>query len=195
MANHATGNCGATCLDARRRMGVRRESFDVDAGKLLHDGRRGGAFDGQRAGGGGFVGQRGVVHDDEFVERGEGLLAQKRVAEDQDAVFERECFEFGLDVSLGVEQQADGALAGGEIAHVAGEHGVQVAGAIGSGEGKDWRGSWCRSGRRVRGPGGIRRRNRRIARAGPRRNMARASRRRRCGWQRTGSFGSIAAPV
>ena len=59
------------------------------------------------------------------------------VAENQYAIFQCERFEFREDVSLRVEQQADGALAGCEVAHVAGEHGVQVADAIRSRKRKD----------------------------------------------------------
>ena len=117
-------------------MAVERECVNLEAGQFAHDGGCGGAFDGERAGRGGFVGEDGVVHDDVLVERGEGLLAQEGVSKDQHTVFERQGFEFCENVSLGVEQQADGALAGGEIANVAGEHGVQIADAIRSGERK-----------------------------------------------------------
>ncbi len=79
---------------------------------------------------GGFVGQRRVVHDDEFVERGECTLAQEGVAEDKDAIFERECFQVGEDVPLIVKEQPDRASPGGEPAHIAGRYRIQVAGAV-----------------------------------------------------------------
>ena len=54
--------------------------------------------------------------------------------EHEQAILERQRFEFGEDVALRVEQQADGALAGREVAHVAGDHGIQVTDAIRSAE-------------------------------------------------------------
>ena len=55
----------------------------------------------------------------------------------EQAILERQRFEFGQDVSLRVEQQADRALAWREIAHVAGQHGIQVAHAIRPGQRED----------------------------------------------------------
>jgi hypothetical protein len=59
------------------------------------------------------------------------------VAENQEAVFEGQRFQFRQNVPLGSEQEADGTLAGREVADIAGEHGVQVAKAIGTRQGKD----------------------------------------------------------
>ena len=113
------------------------EGRDVAGGEFADDFGGAGAGDFESGVGGGFVGEGDVVHDDEFFECGEELFADEGEREDEDAVGEDEGFDFGEDVALGVEEERGDALAGLEVADVVGEQGIEVAGAVGAGEGED----------------------------------------------------------
>lgn len=84
----------------------------------------------------GFVGQGDVVHDDEFFEGFGEFFADHRVRDDEELVGEGLRLDFGEDAALGIEEERDVALTGLEILDVVGEDGVEVAGAVGAGEGE-----------------------------------------------------------
>ncbi len=90
----------------------------------------------ERAVAAGFVGQRYVVHDDELFESFGELRADHRVGDAEKAIGQRLGFNFGEDAALGIEEEGNVALAGSEIFDVVGEDGVEVAGAVGAGEGE-----------------------------------------------------------
>ena len=52
----------------------------------------------------------------------------------QDGVFEQECGEVGLDLALGVEREVVAACAGGELLDVIGDHAIEPAEAVGTGD-------------------------------------------------------------
>ena len=62
--------------------------------------------------------------------------ANHRVGDAEEAVGKGLGFDFGEDAALGIEEERDVALAGLEVFDVVGEDGVEVAGAVGAGEGE-----------------------------------------------------------
>src|SRR5215472_13358460 len=84
----------------------------------------------------GPVFENDVIHDDELIESLDEALANHGVRNDEQAVFERERFDFGENAALRTQKQRNIPVAGTQVADVAGEHGVEIANAVSAGEGK-----------------------------------------------------------
>ena len=110
------------------------EAFESEAASLCDDDSGLGAFHGEAAELVGQVFERDVVHYDEFIERGEGALADGSVRADKELFGERVDFEFGEDVPLRIEQERARAVVFAQGFNVVGDDGVEVAHAVGAGE-------------------------------------------------------------
>ncbi len=63
--------------------------------------------------------KRDVIHDDEFFKRGKRSFANHRVAGLRGCFrSRRKCFDFREDVSLRIQEQPDGSLAGLQITDI-----------------------------------------------------------------------------
>ena len=106
----------------------------LDAQQLPQKFRRFGAFDSERGCLRGFVGEGGIVHDDEFFQNLEGPLPQKRMSQHEQAILECQSDELGQHVALRVEQQPQRALARIEVTDIPGSDGVEITHAVRAGE-------------------------------------------------------------
>ena len=134
MAQDAAGNCRARNFHLGRGVRASRELREIELRQLPQEFRRLRAFDRERACPRGFVGECGIVHDDEFVQNLERSLPQKRMTQHKQAILECQRDEFGQHVTLRIEQQPQRALAGREIADIPGGYGVEIAHAVRAGE-------------------------------------------------------------
>src|SRR5713226_8628370 len=109
---------------------------DVNAGNLFD--KRGGlrTLQRQRAVAGCLIGEGHVIHDDVFVEPFDQTLANHGEGDAEEPVGERVGFDLRENVPLRIQEQRNDAVPDGEVFDVVRQDGVQVADAVGSGEGK-----------------------------------------------------------
>ena len=84
-------------------------------------------FDRQCPGFIGFIRQRGIVHDDEFIQRGERLFANGRVTENQQAIFQGHDDQFGENVPLQDSAANRSRPARCKITDIARKDGIEIA--------------------------------------------------------------------
>lgn len=81
------------------------KGIEIETAKFADDGGRFWTFKGERSGAISEVFESYVVHDDEFVEGFDKALANHGVRNNEQAILEGECFDFGHDASLRTEQK------------------------------------------------------------------------------------------
>jgi len=81
-----------------------------------------------------FIGERHVIHDDEFIERRNQRVANHGVGNAKKAVSFGVSFDLRLDAALWIEKKRNDSLPGRQVLDVVGKNGVEVAQAVGASE-------------------------------------------------------------